>query len=232
MTPPDPPHRRDEAAVPTTVLVGSAAELRLQELGLRVDAVRRPLESGYSHAADCTANDPRGTAGYLVWAKGTGDLRDRLAALGWQAMREENFETTIHPGLTHQIALSAGTSQTGVSTGPPPRTLRPRGTMTSRAVRRNRPPTLDQGTGVFSAPGVQGPPEPTTDPLTYFLLHYFNEESEEMQSELSLPDDMEGKHITHWSERIILPAFPFDDGIAIPIDPDEDIDVQVRRRAS
>ena len=56
--------------------------------------------------------------------------------------------------------------------------------------------------------------------------------AEAIRSELSLPDGMEGKHITHWSERIMLPSFPFNDGLAIPIDPDEDIDVQVRRRAS
>jgi hypothetical protein len=166
----------------------------------------------------------------LVWGKGIGHLRDLKRPHDWRAARHSNYETTVHPTGTHQIALAAGTSQTGIAAGPPPRTRTPKGPATSRVVQRNRQLSLGLGTDVFAGPGVESFAE--HDRATYLLLHFLSSDDEEIRAELSRPEAMEGKHITEWRERIMLPRLPFTDDVElIDEEPIDEIDVDVRRKA-
>lgn len=221
----------DGSRIPTTVLVGEAATRRLAQLGVTAEELTQTLSTGYGHAAGCTDHDPRSLPGTLVWGKGIGHLRDLKRRAGWRPARHSNYETAVHSSGTHQIALASGTSQTGVPDGLPPRTRTPKGPATSRAVKRNRQLPLDMGQGdVFSGPGVESFAE--QDRATYLLLHYLDVEAGVIRSELSRPDAMEGKNISSWRERIMLPTLPFAGQIEFEDDlPSEEIDVDVRRRA-
>jgi hypothetical protein len=229
-TPPPDPHP-DNAGIPTTVLTGAAAALRLGQLGIAAAELLAVLETGYGHAAGCTDHDPRSLPGTLVWGKGIGHLRDLKRPEGWRAERNSNYETAVHASGSHQIALASGTSQTGVEHGPPPRTRTPKGPATSRAVKRNRQLTLGLGTNIFTGPGVEG--FAVQDRATYLLLHYYDVDAREIRAELSRPEAMEGKHISEWRERIMLPTLPFAEDVELLDDgePDEPIDVDVRRKA-
>jgi hypothetical protein len=220
----------DNSPIPTTVLTGPAAQLRLGQLGVSADELLATLSTGYGYAAGCTDHDPRSLPGMLVWGKGIGHLRDLKRPDGWRAARHSNYETTVHPQGTHQIALASGTSQTGDPNGPPPRTRTPKGPATSRAVKRNRQLSLDQGTNVFAGPGVESFAE--QDRATYLLMHYYHIGAGEIRAELSRPEAMEGKHISEWRERIIVPVLPFAEDVRLlDEDPIDEIDVDVRRKA-
>jgi hypothetical protein len=224
------PSGPEDPAIPTTVLVGPGALLRLRQLGVDPDELLASLSTGYGHAAGCTDHDPRSLPGTLVWGKGIGHLRDLKRPHGWSAARHSNYETTVHPTGTHQIALAAGTSQTGVADGPPPRTRTPKGPATSRAVNRNRQLSLGHDNNVFAGPGIDNLAE--EDRATYLLLHYYDDEAGEVRAELSRPEAMEGKHISAWRERIMLPTLPFAEDVElVDEEPVDEIDVDVRRKA-
>lgn len=218
-------------SIPSSVLTGPMADLRLQQLGLTAAELYECMFTGYSAAATCTDHDPRSLPGTLAWAKGIGHLRDVLKPRGWKADRASNYETAMHPTNAHAVAISSGTSQTGIADGPPPRTKTPKGPATSRAVKRNAQLSLGQGTGVFAGAAAEVDDE---DRETWILLHYFDTDAEEIRLELSSPLTMEGKQITAWRERIILPPFDFATDVEIDFttDPEDDlaIDIDVPRR--
>lgn len=217
--------------VPSVAISGPHAEIRLHDLGLTVADIHEAIDAGYSAAASCTDNDPRSLPGVLAWGKGTGSLRDCLASRGWTPDRTVNYERVVHPSNSHAIALASATSQAGID-GPPPRTRTPKGRATSHAVRQNAQLTLGLGTSVFAGTGAQTTTD--ADRETWLLLHYYDANSEEIRVEISLPLEMEGKHITAWRERILLPAVSFSADIAIvdeAIDIDDVIDIDVTRRA-
>ena len=137
----------------------------------------------------------------------------------------------MHPTNSHAVAISSGTSQTGIANGPPPRTKTPKGPATSRAVKRNAQLSLGQGTGVFAGTGAEVDDK---DRETWILLHYFDVDAEEIRLELSSPLTMEGKQITAWRERIILAPFDFATHVEINFTNDREddlaIDIDVPRR--
>ncbi len=130
------------------------------------------------------------------------------------------------------MAIAAGTSQTGIADGVPPRTRTPKGRATSRAVKRNAQLQLGHGTAVFAGAGVVEAEDQNRE--TWILLHYFDVDAEEIRLELSSPLTMEGKQITVWRERVILPPFDFSTTVEIDFtnDPEDDlaIDIDVPRR--
>ena len=215
-------------AVPTSILTEPQRQERLRQLGLDPSDLREAIRTGYSHAATCTDHDPRSLPGTLAWAKGTGDLRDRLKPRGWKANRNENFESVIHPEGRQAVAVMAGTSQTGCAVGLPPRTKTPRGPATDRAVRTNQ-----QLSFAGADPAFGPPPGDSDGHVTWLLLHYFDREDKEIRLELSLPSEMTGKQVTAWSERILLETIPFATKI-VNFDEVEaaEIDVDVTRRQS
>ncbi len=153
-----------------------------------------------------------------------------MVSRGWTADRTANYEQGVHPSNAHAVALAAGTSQTGVE-GQPPKTRTPKGRATSDAVRRNAQLVLGAGTDAFAGTGAQTTAD--KDRETWLLLHYYDKDSKEIRIELSLPLEMQGKHITAWRERILLRPIPFSEDIAIDneLDIGEAIDIDVPRRA-
>src|ERR1700760_4089579 len=214
-------------AVPSSVLPEIDARLRLQQLGLDEADLREAMRVGYNHAASCTDHDPRALPGTLAWAKGTGDLRDRLKTRRWKADRNENFESVVHPDGHHAVAIMAGPPQTGRADGVPPRTKTPRGPATGRAVQANRQLSFAGSDPAF------GPVSADARRATWLLLHYYDRDKKEIRLELSLPSEMTGKQVTAWQERILLETIPFATKI---VDFDEieaaEINVDVTRRQS
>ena len=69
---------------------------------------------------------------------------------------------------------------------------------------------------------------------TRMLLHYIDEEAEEIRSELSLPISITGTgYVEMWKERIILNPIPFTKVILVNVDDEDDggdIEIEVARR--
>jgi hypothetical protein len=76
---------------------------------------------------------------------------------------------------------------------------------------------------------------PADAPLreTWLLLHFYDDEAEEIRCELSRPAEMTGKQVTGWSRRILLQSVSFSTELDLGIDDDDDddVDFDVSRRA-
>ena len=218
-------------AIPSSIITGAVADLRLRQIGLAVEDIHESVRGGYAAAAGCTEHDPRSLPGMLIWGKGIGYLRDRTKPRGWRADRCMNYETAVHPSNSHAVTIAAGDSATGLTDAGPPRTKRPKGPATVLAVKQNNTQLqLGHGTDVFGRIGRDTDDEKR---LTWLLLHYFDPKSSEIRLELSCPLAMTGAFITTWRERIILPPVAFGADLQIAFDDEEDepIDIDVQRKA-
>jgi hypothetical protein len=199
---------------------------RLQQLGVSEEILRSAVDAGVQQASGCTSHDPQNLGGILIWGKGMRELRDRLVVNGWKPRDTRGFPTATHPTGSHQIAIAAGTADTGRRTAIP-RTRRAKGIVTAGAVAGNQLTLADLDAWF----------EPTDPDMrveqTWFLLHYVDELADEVRLELSLPGEMKDGHITGWLERVILRPLPGAPNIDLGNDEDDEppIEVDVRPRA-
>lgn len=208
-------------AIPSVVIDGYDADIRLAELGLSAELLRTVAGAAYTDASQSSTLEPSSYPGTTKWAKGTRYFREATIVDGWKPDSTDNFESTIHPSGTHAVALVGGTPDTG-RTDATPRNARKRGVAAVRAVKRGQLNLLESALTLD-----------TPAPDLWMFLHFHDEDAHEIRLELSLPNTIESGFVTSWTERIVIVAEPFD-GItrALADDDDPDIDVDVRRRAS
>lgn len=210
---------------------------QLHVMGLASNPIREAIRAGHDEAARCTNNDVATRAGYLRWATPLRYLGDVYGSKGFRRERPGGFEVLRSPDGTFAIAVAAGSYATG--TDRMPMTRIERGPMTGQAVHGNR----DQIR--FDANIVPlGPRELrqaiARGPLTWLLLHVYDESADELRVELSVPveftcksgTDVERGTVTRFEPRLILPPIPLAENAEIEDedDDDEEIDIPVDRR--
>jgi hypothetical protein len=182
-----------------------AAAGRLHDLGVDEETLREAVEYGLRHAFSCTKHDPPNLPGIIAWGKGIRSLRDRLVPLGWAPDNSRNYATVVSPA---------------------PSTRSTKGPATKAAVDRNQLSFAD----VVDA--FPKPQETDEADQTWLLLHYVDEEAEEIRAELSLPVHMDGSgYVDTWLERIILEPIAHVPTPMEELDLGEEIDVPVERRS-
>jgi len=202
-----------------------AAAGRLHDLGVDEGTLRQAVEYGLRHAFSCTKHDPPNLPGIIAWGKGIRSLRDRLVPLGWTADNSRNYATVVGPDGKIAIAVAAADAGTG-HTDATPTTRSTKGPATKSAVHRNQLSFAD----VVEA--FPRPQETSEADQTWLLLHYVDEEAEEIRSELSLPVHMDGNgYVDSWSERIIIGPIPHIPEPLADAEAGEEIDVPVVRRS-
>ena len=203
---------------------------RLTALDLRREYLSEAVRFGASYAAECTDHDPSSLAGTLLWGKTTRLLRDQLIPLGWNACNQRNLPVTVHPKGKWAIAVVSGDGCTGIP-HMTPATRYDRGPATRQVVSSNQ---LS-----FSALSESWAEQVAALTMqTWFLLHYRDEDADEIRVELSLPAEMtRDGFVIQWSERIILGMVgegqPLEPAVSDDsIDPAVDvIDIPVLRKA-
>lgn len=200
---------------------------RLAELGLKPDILREAALWGFQQAAQTTSHDPPNLYGILLWAKIVRHLRDLLVPdYGWQPDNRQNYATVVNPDKTVAIAVAGGDWRTG-RRDETPSTRSEKGPMTKDAIQSNQMHFHDLFPGFPSAP----PP-----PQTWLLLHHFDEDSEDIRVELSLPSEIDAEgFVRNWRERVIIdlvPLAPIDGSSADDEVDDDDLDqaIPVTRR--
>lgn len=194
---------------------------RLSDLGIEEAALRGAVEFGVSEASRCTPNDPPTARGLIRWARTVGALRDAMTTRGWRRVDDENYPRVERPDGKVALAVSAGDIYTGTLRNP--RTP-PRGNASKTVINRNQMLLAD-----FAADHDFPRDARDAQPETWLLLSYEDDDAGETRSELALPVGMEvDGSIAAWGERIILdPISHRPEPIA---EPDETIDVEVKRR--
>lgn len=207
--------------------VGAAATTRLYELGLTPDILTESAKAGIGYSAQFTAHDPPSTKGIGVWGKVIRSHRDQLVPEGWELSRRDNYETTVSPSGVYALAASSGNHHTG-NPDETPVTQSQKGPGTVDIIRRNQT-SFSMIMSTFPRPDTGENPL-----LTWLQLYYYNEEEEEIQTELSIPAEISiDRYVTKFQERIILPNIPFGWQQTLPDDDESGDDgemlVHVRR---
>ena len=205
-------------------------DARLSSLGLSQDVLRGALLQAWRFASECTKHDPPNLGGILVWGKAIRYLRDDLVARGWKAENRRNYATVMSLERRIALAVSAGDAFTGLD-GPPPCTRCAKGRATREALNVNQL-TFADFAGYMPVPRREATDH--SHRQTWVLLHYVDEQQDEMRFELSLPMDMDDQHhVTQGDERILLGSIPgLPDALRHWGDNDDDgeLDVPVRQK--
>lgn len=176
---------------------------RLTTLDLTTEVIGQALRRADAESGTCSALDPPILEGLLRWARATRFLREALIPAGWSQDNPQNLARTIHPSGEFAIVLATGDRWTGraeCQAGP----RHARGFATEQAVDTNGQLAFDFGPLMRAGP--LGRLSGTGDLRTWFLL--FHAEQDVFRMELSLPAAFDGRRITRWTERILLPAVP------------------------
>lgn len=216
--------------LPTRVYVRPAeVTARLYELDLKREALVEAVHFGFSYAAECTLHDPKSLAGIVFWGKTVRKLRDQLIPDGWDVENRQNYPLTVHSSKRWAIGVAAGDERTGIP-DKTPSTRSERGPATRQVVSINQYSfaALSADFAELDAALVR---------QTWLLMHYRDDEADEIRMELSLPAEMTPDgFVNQWKERIILR----DDGGAALAHPvpaydvgsdDDMIDIPVLKKA-
>ncbi len=216
----------------------AATESKLAELGLVSDPIREAVIDGHNAALRTTENDTRGLAGTLRWALPLRYLGDAFAPSGFRRLHAGGFEVLRSPDGSFDIAVAPGNYNTGLPGMPTTRI--DRGPLTSQAVNGNRNQMrLDPDIVPLSPSEVE---DSESAPITYLLLHYYDEYANELRMELSVPVEFKRMKnsnskrgfVVNFEPRLILPAEKFDVEADFADEPGEDdgqIDISVQRRS-
>lgn len=211
---------------------GPEAATALAALGLSESLLLESAEWGLRHAFSCTLHEPPSVPGVIAWGKTVRALRDRLVPAKWQASDASNYATVISPTGRDAIAVAAGNTATGRA-DEEVATRTNKGPVTRSRAAENQLSLFEMVAEQFPSPRAL----PGDGVRTWLLLHYVDEEAEEIRVELSLPVNMdETGRVTGWQQRIILSPIshlpePFAEFAPLAAEDVEDVDIDIRRRA-
>lgn len=197
---------------------------RLAQLSLTELALIEAVKNGQLARSNLTANHPRIFHGYSAWAETVARLREVLLPLGWEKSDKGNYELVINELLDLAIAVATGDECTGLSHATPSNKC-PKGTNTIDAININN--QIDLFAELIPVPSVN-----KDSFSTWMLLYHFA--IDEIRCELSLPSEIgsDGR-IKSWKERIILkPILLGEPPIEVRLTTNQDIDIEIRRKAS
>lgn len=203
-------------------------QVRLAQLGLRLEYLHEAILVGEAARNSCTDNDPPMLRGFLAWGRRMRGLRDILGPLGWRRDDADNYATVVDAANAVAIATCSGDDGTGLQHAIP-KTKHPRGAATEAVIEENQQLEFDGFRQTMAA--IQANPAPCA---TWILL--VARTSTHLYCELSLPASQgTDDRIDQWIERILLPSLPLP-GVAVPVFVDlaasqPDIDVVVTRKA-
>ena len=191
---------------------------RLGRFDLSLADIEAVLRRGEAAAASATPAHPVMAAGTLRWLETVASLRTAVSARGWTFDDTRNSPRAVNPAGDIAIMISSGDRLTGRRGPglPQPKTVRPRGDATRRAI-------LVNAQLAFNFPGL---PDLAAEPparQTWVLLYYRTKptvpgESPVIRSELSLPMAMSSTgYVDSWlpDSRILLPDVHVSSRVAV-----------------
>ncbi len=207
-----------------------------------VDTPREAVRIGYELVRKCTENDVAAMSGFLAWGLPLRHLRDALCPGGWQVDRTGNFETVRSADGKTAITSARGDEKTG--TDGMPSTATDKGPRTKKAMMVNRSQMAFDPEHMGAASNVAPLHK---DAVTWFLLHHYDEDAQEIRLELAVPVHFivtatngtgEAQRVvaTHFESRLALEPILLEAGDFSTEDDhaeaEEEIDIPIPRRSS
>lgn len=194
---------------------------RLSLLGIPMAALTEAVWQGYLARSRTTANHPKISRGYFMWAEAVAVLREQLRPHGWIKSDKGNYELAVNEKAGLAIAVTTGDEATGMI-GATPSNKCPKGVNTVEAIENNCQPDMFSEL-LPTVEDVQGL-------TTWVLLMHLA--ANEVRCELSLPSSIANGKINGWKERIILSSMLLDDdSIEIDVPDMPDIEVPIKKKA-
>jgi hypothetical protein len=203
---------------------------RLDQLGLKKEAIDYAIRRGLLARLECTPNHPVTAPGFHGWSGTVCGLRDSMLPTGWERDNEANQGLVVNPANSVTIAVVPGDHNTGRKDAIPT-TRSPRGPMTDAAVQSNSYFLFHE----MEEDQIAALAAVRRD--FWLLMVYVSEDAQRVQYELSRPIQMsEGKRPIGWSERILFSDFTFGEPLSRTEDAPQtpkspEIVVEVKRRA-
>lgn len=192
---------------------------RFEELGLTEKELRNAVQWACAHVLQVTKNEPPNAAGTTLYNKLTRALRDTYIPKGWTPDNRSNHCKLVNKKKDIVVVVASGDEFTGTDEAIEPSTRSKKGKQTKVALGQL---VLDLG----DQPKV---PQMVTGQHMWVLLVFVG--MEEIRWELSLPISVsKNGHIEHWAERLIGNPIALTDVIQQDDIPEDDIDIDVRRR--
>lgn len=193
-----------------------------QLCGLDPNVFREVIEQTYyAHVAPVTGLEPPTTAGFLMWAKGTRALRERLRPAGWTHHNDKNLPVTISPDKSMVIVINSGDEDTGRRNGHP-RTASSKGSVTKAAIDRDQ-------MKLFELEEIQRIVETGGQEFWVLLVHV--DPGKEIRLELCRPTThTEGNPITDWYERVIFDPISLQEEVFTTVEPEAEVEIKTPRR--
>lgn len=191
---------------------GVAVDRRLAQLGVARERLGDALDAGDVAARQADRFSPVTAAGTLRWHETVRMLRQGLVADGWELSDTRGSPRAISPTGNIAVVPVSGTADTGRADGAP-RTARPRGPASSRAVQINGQLEFDL------AALLPDMAAETTDTVQTWFLLYYRTQGDRLRAELSLPIRISDEGVVdRWHERIVLPDRTFESKLVVPRD--------------
>lgn len=218
----------------TIVWTGTAAERRLQELGLDIAQVDEAIRAGVNARRSNNDFEPRSAPGLKDWIARVGELRRRVVAeANWRYADPRNVPLVYEAHKSRALGVLLGDQNTGDArskTGP--RSKYPKGAVIAEATAQGTgQPTLDLDLTQSSNRGHLDIEDLAAMDVWFLVTHPLDVGDEFMvRREVSLADPISpDSHITSWKQRLVFPPLRFAP-IVMPGGPEapDEIDVYVR----
>ena len=207
----------DAGGALTVYVTPYEVDARLKQLGVS----RRPLVlaalQGDLQRRLCTPDDFYATPGYVGWARTLRTLREELRRdHGWHRGDFRRIPVCFNSEENVAIAAAGGNQWTGVDG-------------------QEQPATREKGQGTVDAVEMSGTQRVLEFEAVdfWYLLTYATDG--ELRVELSCPTNVnDARQINRWSERILIglidPNTPMSKTLDVPVAPEPEIAVDVRRK--
>jgi hypothetical protein len=194
---------------------------RLSEMGMELEDLIDPLRKGILARGNSTPLHPPISLGLIQWGETVVGLREKLIPKGWTSCDYKNYSRIISPDKKRAIVPIRGCQNTGLEDKNPTNKT-PKGSCTRQAIMAN-PGNLQ----------LRLPLEKENlDYCETWMLMSYVRSGNVIQLELSLPNDMsQDGYINSWHQRILLPEQKLDETIDLKQDFDDDIEIEISRKA-
>nr|DAK58472.1 MAG TPA: hypothetical protein [Caudoviricetes sp.] len=196
---------------------------RMKELapGLTPEMFRDVLTQGINARSVATGAHPPTAGGTLQWIDTVAALRTILSAQDWQIRNVRNSPLIVSPDQSLAIVPMTGSPETGQSEALQPTNRAEKGAVTGQYVKGNQEQYLLFARQAAEHQGM----------AVWVLLYCYDRDRDEVRAELSLPADFDGRYISSWLERLVLPPIQnlpadFDNSIDDTDGPDADFDIE------
>ena len=215
----------------TIIIPPSEASEYLAKRDIDADCLATALTEGLAQRQNCQIYHPVTAPGYYQWSETNFSIRKfHCESNKWKLANPDNRPLLVHVDNQTKFVAAAGNSATGLRNAAP-ELARRKGVSTIQSV--NASNQLQIELGAFTLATHSPDARRTPPPGEWLLLYFYDEEHQELRSELSRPASISiDGEVEAWDVRVLLKPIHPEFAMAQPDlfgTEDDDIDFTISR---